>query len=391
MIRKTTRAALFAAALSATAFGAQARADDDATKQAPPAEGKPDAPAEGKPDAPAEKSPLPFVTSWSAAREKAKERGVFLLVYVAQDNPPSERCRMLEEKLFADPRAADLAAKCVLVRLRGADDMTPEVLEFNRRYGVEAYPALYILNAAGHLIVPSMAYTVESVTKALEFAATDERDFNELDKDTAVEARARMRELRERRMAWDELLPAYVDESVRYCSPTSLSRLAEAYRRLSRPTEERATLAKAIEVFEETPERTRWRIRLATIALDELTGAAFHEATIERLTPLAKQFGEEHDKASEAEVRICIGNAHAELHHCGEAKAEYDAVVDLAPKLPIAPKALLNKSAVYWYEYDYAGCKATCERIVSEYPKSPESKSARHTIKSCDERVAQGK
>lgn len=383
MNRAITRSAALAA-LAAAAFVAAARAEDDPPKEAPA--------GDAKPVAAPEKSSLPFETSWAAARAKAKERHAFLLVYVAQDNPPSDRCRMLEEKLFADPRAADLAGKCVLVRLRGADDISTEVLEFNRRYGVEAYPALYVLNADGHLIVPSMAYTVESVAKALEFAATDERDFRELDKDAAVAARARMRELRERRMAWDELLPAYVDESVRFCSPTTLTRLAETYRRLSRPAEERATLAKAIEVFEETPERTRWRIRLATISLDEIAGKRdeFHEGTIERLTPLAKQFAGERDKASEAEVRICLGNAHAELHHCAEAKAEYDAVVDLAPKLPIAPKALLNKSAVYWYEYDYASCKATCERIISEYPKSAEAKAARRTIKSCDERTAGG-
>lgn len=381
MTRSTTRAALFAAALAA-ALATGAHADDDPPAPAPPSDKE-------KADAPAAKPALSFETDWAAARAKARERDVFLLVYVAQDNPPSDRCKMLEEKLFADPRAAGLAEKCVLVRLKGGDDMTSEVREFNRRYGVEAYPALYVLNADGHLIVPSMAYSVDSVTKALEFARTDERDFRDLEKDTSLAARTRMRELRERRMAWDELLPAYVDESVRFCSPTTLTRLAEAYRRLSRAPEERATLAKAIEVFEETQERTRWRIRLATIALDEVTGEAFHEGTIERLTPLAKQFAEEHDKASEAEVRICIGTAHAELHHCAEAKTEFDAVVDLAPKLPIAPKALLNKSAVYWYEYDYAGCKSACERILLEYPKSPEAKSARHTIKSCDERAGE--
>ena len=381
MTRSTPRTAALAA-LASLLLLAGARADDDPPKPAPA--------EEPKKDAPAPKTSLPFVTSWAAAREKAKERDMFLLVYVAQDNPPSDRCRMLEEKLFADPRAQDLASKCVLVRLRGADDMTPEVRDFNRRYGVEAYPCLYILNADGHLIIPSMAYTVESVTKSLEFAATEEQDFRELDKNPSTAARARAREIREKRMAWDELLPAYVDESVRYCSPTSLTRLAEAYRRLSRPAEERATLAKAIEVFEETQERTRWRIRLATIALDEITGEAFHEQTIERLTPLAKQFAGEHDKASEAEVRMCIGIAHAELHHCAEAKAEFDAVVDLAPKLVIAPKALLNRSAVSWYEYDYVACKAACERIIDEYPKSPEVKPARRTIKSCEERMAGG-
>src|SRR5512138_743475 len=117
MTHRTTRSAALAAA-AAIALFAGARADDD-----PPKPGPPD---ETKADAPAAKSALPFMTSWGTARAKAKERGVFLLVYVAQDNPPSERCRMLEEKLFADPRAADLAAKCVLVRLRGADDITPE-------------------------------------------------------------------------------------------------------------------------------------------------------------------------------------------------------------------------------------------------------------------------
>jgi tetratricopeptide (TPR) repeat protein len=385
MTRAISRPALRAviAVLAAASLVAAARAEDDPPKEAPAGDAKPQEP---------EKSPLPFETSWAAARAKAKERGMFVLAYVAQDNPESERCRMLEKKLFGDPQASDIASKCVLVRLRGADDITTEVLEFNRRYGVEAYPALYILNADGHLIVPSMAYTVESVLKALEFAATDERDFREMDKDPAVAARARTRELRERRMAWDDLLPAYVDESVRFCSPTTLTRLAEAYRRLSRPAEERATLAKAIEVFEETPERTRWRIRLATISLDEIAGKRddFHEATIERLTPLAKQFAGERDKASEAEVRMCMGLAHAELHHCAEAKTEFDAVVDLAPKLPIAPKALLSKSAVHWYEYDYAGCKAACERILREYPKSPEAKPARRTIQSCDERTAGG-
>lgn len=42
---------------------------------------------------------------------------------------------------------------------------------------------------------------------------------------------------------------------------------------------------------------------------------------------------------------------------------------------------------MYWYEYDYANCRAACERVLAEYPKSPEAKPAAHTIKSCDART----
>lgn len=374
----------FAAAAAALFLLSSALAADDGT-EAP-------APKPAEPPAASTTPSLPWISTWEKARAAAEEKGQFVLLYVTQEEPPSERCRWLEATLFADPRASEIAAQCVMARLVGGPGCAPEVRAIMRRYGIDAYPCLYVVNARGHLVVPSMGTDVDSVLRALKFAAEDEEEFKTWEARTGDAERLHVRELWEKRLAWDDLLPLYQLDAQRRTSPKTLTTLAECCRRLGRASEERATLAKAIDVFEEAPERTKWRIRLLTLPLDEIAGdpPAFHEATIEALAPLVKQFAAENDRPSEAEVRYCIALAHAELHHCEEGRAEFDKVVEVCPNAPTAPKALLGKAALYWWEYDYANCKATCERVLAEYPKSPEAKPARHTIKSCEERMAAG-
>jgi tetratricopeptide (TPR) repeat protein len=375
---------LVAAALSV------ARADGDGAGK-PPQPAPPAGKAPEKPAAPPVAQPkpkLPWIDGWLAGLSAARERKCHLLVYVTQDNPPAERCRWLEKRVFEDPGAPQIAANCVMVRLRAGADITAEVRDFNRRYGVEAFPALYVMNSDGHLVVPSMDSTVDSVLRALEYAKQDEVDFQEAARGASAADQKQYRQRLEHRMAWEEVLPYHEEDATKRASPQTFTRLAETYRRLGRVNAERGTLAMALDVFEEDAMRGRWRIRLATMPLDEVSDPEkFHRGTIQLLTHVAKQFAAERNRVYEAEVRYAIGLAHAELRECEEAKAEFDAVVSLAPNLATAPKALLGKAAVHWYEYDYDNCRRACRRILDDYPKSPEARPAKHTIESCDERT----
>src|SRR6185436_7868409 len=96
--------------------------------------------------------------------------------------------------------------RCVMVRLRGGEDATPEVRDFMRRYGVQGYPALYVMNADGHLVVPGMAYGVDSVLKAITYGESEEKDFAEWKARTDPEEREHFREMLGHRMAWEELI-----------------------------------------------------------------------------------------------------------------------------------------------------------------------------------------
>lgn len=372
-----------AAAIAVALWASPARAGDG--------DGKPPAPpAPGKTAPPAKTDSFPWIDGWAAGRAAGKERNQFLLVYVCQRTPPSEMCEKLEQKVFADPRAADIAARFTPVRLLAGDEITPVVKDFIRRYDVAAYPCLFLMNADGHLIVRTMDMTVESVLRGLDFAKEDAKEYAEWLAVKEPAGRKKLREILENRCAWEPAIALLKTEIEKESTPELLTHLADAYRHAGQAAEERATLTRAVETFLEAGERTRWRIRLATMELDVLDNDPdnFAACVIDRLEPLAAALAKENERAGEADVRLLLGDYHARLHRCDEARREFNACISLAPTARSAPKALLGMAGCSWWELDYETCKSICERVVKDFPRSDEARAARRTIRSCEEEMA---
>ncbi len=360
-----------------------ARADEGGSK--PPAP-----PAPGRPAAPSAADSFPWIDGFAAGRAAGKAKDQFLLVYVCQRKPPSEMCEKLERKVFADPRAPDIASRFTPVRLLAGDELTPDVKDFLRRYDVAAYPCLFVMNADGHLIVRTMDMTVDSVLRAVDFAKEDAKEYAQWLAVKEPAGRKKLREILENRCAWEPVIALLKAEIEREATPELLTKLADAHRHAGQPAEERAALTRAVETFVEAGERTRWRIRLATQELDVLDNDPdnFAACVIDRLEPLAAALAKENERAGEADVRLLLGDYHARLHRCDEARREFNASIALAPTARSAPKALLGMAGCSWWELDYETCKSICERVVQDFPRSEEARAARRTIRSCDEEMA---
>lgn len=375
---RTTWAVALTALLAAAG---SARADDGKPPAPPPAE---------KPAGTSKADAFPWIDGWAAGRAAGKEKDRFLLVYVCQRKPPSEMCEKLEQRVFADPRAPEIAARYQPVRLLAGDEITPDVKDFIRRYDVAAYPCLFLMNADGHLIVRTMDMTVDSVLRAYDFAKEDAKEYAEWLAVKEPAGRRKLREILENRCAWEPAIALLRAEIEREATAELLTKLADAYRHAGKPAEERATLTRAVETFLEAGERTRWRIRLVTMELDVLDNDPdnFAACVIDRLEPLAAALAKENERAGEADVRLLLGDYHARLHRCDEARREFNACIALAPSARSAPKALLGMAGCSWWELDYETCKEICERVVKDFPRSDEARAARRTIRSCEEEMA---
>jgi hypothetical protein len=370
--RYVALAALSALALAAPGGGQEAK---------PPEQG-----ANAKPEAAAG---LQWIDGWEAGRAEARRRKQLMLVYVPHHQQSEELTRDFEDNIFRDVRHGEIAARCVPVRIQVNATQSPEAKDFLRRYEVQAFPALFVMNADGHLLVGGMRRTADSVLRSLTRAEEDEMKFGLATGKTDPAGQAEVRRLLLARRAWEEAIPLLAAEVAKVPTSDLLVSLAHAYQCLGRGTEERSTLALAVEKFPHDPSAPRWRMRIATLHLDALDDQPdeFAKGTIAALEPLAKALGEEGNKLGEAEVRLVLGNSHAGLHQFPEARREYDATIALTPDQPPAAKALMGKASICWYEYDYRGCRALCLRVVEEFPDSGEAWAAKGTIEQCDERM----
>jgi hypothetical protein len=329
-----------------------------------------------------------WVEGWEAGRAKAAETGRLAFVFVRGTAPPCEASQRVETGALADPIAAKIAERAVPVRVDVPHAPSQAVRDFLTRYGVEACPAFLVLDAAGHVACNSMKDTAEGFLAALDRAESAEHDFAEARAKKDPESRAWFRELLGIRLAWDELIPLQKADVEASPTPAAYAELARLCQRACRRGEERDTLAKAVELFPKDPQRTRWRMRLATQECDLLaTDEEQLAKTIELLEPLARKLAAEKDPAGEAEARIVVAHSLARQRKFDEAVAAYEHVIELNPVGKTAPAALLGEAAVAWAKVDYAGCKALCERVRKDYPKSEEAKAAWQTIQQCNLRM----
>lgn len=331
---------------------------------------------------------IPWVDGWDAGRVKILETGKLAFVFVRGVYEPNDPSKRMEDGPLSDPLAGKIAERAVPVRIDVPHAPSQAVRDFMTRYGVQACPAFLVLDGAGHMACNSMKNTAEGFLSAIDRAEAAEKDFEEARAKTDPENRAWFRKLLEVRLAWDELIPMQKADVEEAPTPAAYAELARLFQRGCRRDEERETLAKAVAAFPKDPQRTRWRMRLATQECDLLASDEEQlEKTIELLEPLAKTLAEEKNPVGEAEARIVIAHSLAKQHKFDDATRAYGHVIELNPIGRTAPAALLGEASIAWFKIDYAGCKAICARVVAEYPKTDEAKAAAQTIKQCELRM----
>ena len=376
-MRKSFVALFVAAALIAAPRLASSR-DDDPPPPPPP----PPAAVEFK------TASIPWVDGWDAGRTRLVGTGKLAFVFVRGVSPPCEPSKRMEDGPLSDPLAAKIAERAVPVRIDVSHAPSQAVRDFMTRYGVLACPAFLVLDAAGHMACNSMNNTTEGFLSAIDRAEAAEKDFEEARAKTDPENRAWFRQLLVTRLAWDEVIPLQKADVEAAPTPAAYAELARLCQRACRRDEERAALASAVKLFPKDPLCPRWRMRIATQECDLLaTDEEQLAKTIELLEPVAKALGAEKNPVGEAEARILIANALAHQRKFDEAVRAYDHVIELNPIGRTAPAALLGEAAIAWAKIDYPGCKAICERVQKEYPKSDEAKAAWQTMKQCELRM----
>lgn len=279
------------------------------------------------------------------------------------------------------------------VRLTGGDDITPEVRDFMTRYGVRGYPTLYVMNADGHVVVAKVDRTVDGMLKALADGEKAETEFAEAKSKSTPEGKKAYRAALRSRMAWDELLAASEAEAKASASPEVSTDLAAAYAALGRPADERAALEKAVGEFKDAPDRTSWRIRLATMDADPSKAKSREEfqklnaAYSAALDGLLAKLVEEKDAPGAATVHVALGSSLQSGGKADDAEKHFDAALVADPKGRTAPTAIFGKANCAWARKDYAGCKTMLQRLVAEFPESEEGKRAPKGIENCDKKL----
>ena len=279
------------------------------------------------------------------------------------------------------------------MRLTGGNDITPEVKDFMSRYGVRGYPTLYVMNAAGHVVVSKVNRTIDTMLSALAEGDKAEKDFADLTGKTDAEGKKSFRAALKSRMAWDDLAALQQADLKAGATPEAYAELAGTYAATGRAADERATLEEALTLFKDAKDRTAWRIRLAT--MDHDLGKATSREEAEKLAAdsataleaLATKLGAEKDTAGAAEVQASIGGLFQRLGKGEDAEKHFDAALAADPKGKAAPTALMGKANCAWMRKDWAGCKTILEKILADFPTSEEAKIAPKGVENCNKKL----
>ena len=279
------------------------------------------------------------------------------------------------------------------MRLTGGDDITPEVKDFMSRYAVRGYPTLYVMNAAGHVVVSKVNRTVDTMLSALADGEKAEKDFADAAKKTDPEGRKAYREALKGRMAWEDLAALQAEDLKTAPTPEAYAELAGTYAAAGRAADERATLEKAVGLFKDAKDRNAWRIRLATMDTDpgkatsRDENASLSAGATKALETLLAKFGEEKNVAGSALVHVSLGTLLQRQNKPDDAEKHFDAALAADAKGTSAPTALMGKANCAFARKDWAGCKTQLDKILAEFPDSAEAKVAPRGIENCNKRM----
>ncbi len=361
---RTARRILAGAAIAAAALAAAAVADSGS-------------------DAPT--APVRFVGGFAAGRAIAKERGVPLLVYVHSDDCPL--CLTLDANVFAKPESGRLDAVCVAVKVEGGDAPAPDAAAFMVRYAVRGYPTFLVMDADSHVVVPAVGRTLAEMLEAVARVPAEEAALAQARRAADSGDVKPLLEQLWRRMAWEEFLQRAGPSAE--SDPATGGRVATALLRTGRTEEARAAWKRLAERYPQDEDRPEWLVRATMCDMDASAGRrAFQRhlvPTLGALRDLAGKAGERGDPLVAARAWIEVGRLEVSAGLDEGALSYFDKAIAAAPGSRFEPTALWERHSVQFRLRRYAEAKASCERIVKEFPSSPEAKLAPPAIATCDE------
>ena len=344
------------------------------------------APASAQDDE-ATKAPVRFVSDFESARTTAKTRGVPLFGYFARDEPPCPVCRGLERNVFGRRDSGRLDAVSVPVRISAGDAPAPAAAALLARYGVDRYPLLMVMNADGHVLASGVGRTIPDMLAAIAKAPAEESWLALARTEAESGSSDSLLDLLWRRMAWDEFLPIAQPRAA--ANPALGARVAVALARVGRAADARAAWRRLAERFPEHEDRPEWLVREVSSDLDVAVGKAERTkrlpATIAALRALAQKAAADKDSALEARAWIEVGRIQSVQLIDGAAVWAYDKAIAVAPGTRFEATALWERHTVQFRQRDYAGAKASLERLAKEFPSSPEAQLAQPEIEKCEE------
>ncbi len=295
--------------------------------------------------------------------------------------------------MFSAESSRVLSERYVTVRITGGDETTPETGDFVTRYAVRGYPTLYVMNAAGHVVVNQVGRTLQAMLLALETGAARETEFAALADKTDPESRVKRATMLGERMLLDEAQAAFRALIAEAPSAAAHEGLAKLYAQRGERAKERKLLGEMIALYPRADAHTSWRIRLATMGLDHVKSRdEWREnltSVVETLEALAVHLAAQKtaDVLPRAEVRTQLGNFLSMAGRNDDARAHLEWVLEHAADSRFAPAARMGKANVNWRQGDFAGCKNELETLLREHPASEEAKRAPRGIKNCDARL----
>lgn len=330
-------------------------------------------------------APVKFVGGIEAGRARAKERGVPILAYVHSADCPV--CAALDENVFRKPESGRLEAACVAVVIDAGEVPPPEAAAFMTRYDVRGYPALLVLDADGHLVVPAVGRTLPEMLAALGRVPAEQAALAEARRGAAAGDAKPLLDLLWRRMAWDELLERTASDAA--ADPTTGARVATALLRVGRKEDSRAAWRRLGERFPSHEDRPEWLVRAIMCDIDSAAGPRAYQRhlhkTLDALQELAEKAAASDDRPVAARAWLEFARLEVAAGIDFGALSYFDKAIAAAPGTRFEATALWERHTVQFRVRRYADAKASCERIVKEFPASPESKLAPAEIEKCDE------
>ncbi len=332
-----------------------------------------------------------WIDGWERGRQVAAERGTPILVYVHQSAPRNEACERLDETVFASPAGEELSRRFVAVRLTAGDAETRETAAFFERYGRSLPPVLSVLNAEGHMLVPAAGATVEALLRSLERGARLDAEFHALDGATEPEARLRRATLLIDRMAWDEARSALDALLAEAPSAAAHEAQVDLLRRTGKADEELALLRQMLELYPRADHAPAWRVRLALQPTERVASRAEFLARLGAArTALAESLAAAEaaaDLPAQAQYHVALADIAGRLGDSAAAATHADWVLDHAAHTPFAASALTVKGHDAFRRGAWADSRALFERVLAEFPDSPEARDAPRAIENCNARL----
>ncbi len=157
----------------------------------------------------------------------------------------------------------------------------------------------------------------------------------------------------------------------------------------------RAAIERRIEALPAGRERVAAEIERAVVGMKGVTGREDWNvrlaAAVAALHELLSEKQAAGDAAAEAQVRVAFGRHLSMTHDYAAADVQFDWVLEHAQNSPDAPAALTEKAGNRWRAKRYAASKALLERVVRDYPGTPEADRARPGIRNCEQKLENAK